>query len=237
MCDNGHGQFDAKGGDQTTSHAAARGTEPEVIVVSVGKRDFKATRKTLVSGSEYFAKRIEEGWCHDSESLSYFVDRDPDLFTHILEFLRSGRPPLFFDFNTHVFDLVRYQALLVEARFFGMPKLEGWVAGKKYLRSITIERSITVVPDLDNLNFGMGVTLSSNDRNVKVSTGWVNKKVAVCPRNIAVHRGDLRKCGQACHRRRDEQGGEIMFEDEAVPTGIVISTKVELDPTALMGEG
>ncbi|KAI0601143.1 hypothetical protein F4775DRAFT_542851 [Biscogniauxia sp. FL1348] len=207
--------------------------ESAIAILHVGERDFKTTRQTLVNGSGHFARRIEETWDHNSNFHSYFIDRDPDLFLHILEFLRSGRHPVFFDFNTHVFDLVKYHALLLEARFFEIPKLEGWIAGKKYLRSIKLERSITVVPDLNQASPVALHIPGINDPNMKISINWITKKVPVCPRGIFVHRGDPNKCGQACHRMRAQQDEGMMFEDEAVPTGVIIRTNIEIDPSVI----
>ncbi|KAL6789531.1 hypothetical protein GGI42DRAFT_245176 [Trichoderma sp. SZMC 28013] len=49
---------------------------------------------------------------------TYFIHRDPALFAVILQYLRTGRPPLFFDSTTQIHDLAKYAALLDEARHF-----------------------------------------------------------------------------------------------------------------------
>jgi hypothetical protein len=54
---------------------------------------------------------------------TYFIDGDPTLFEVILQCLGTGRLPLFFD-STTTHDLAKYAALLGEARYSQIHKLE-----------------------------------------------------------------------------------------------------------------
>ncbi|KAI5922422.1 hypothetical protein F4810DRAFT_721026 [Camillea tinctor] len=199
----------------------------QIITLDVGGREFKASRKTLVGESLYFQGRLI------NFAASIFIDRNPQLFEHILEFLRTQTPPLFFDTTTLTFDYVKYAALLGEARFFGVHKLESWISSKEYLQAVKIQKSISVVSDLSPELLS---SLSDHNTRVDISTGWGIKKVPVCPTAKPSHHGKPEKCGDQCRKMRYRQGGVMMFDDEAVPTGVIIKTKVEIGSTILMGD-
>ena len=58
------------------------------VVVDVGGVLHKTTRSTLSGGSAYFEARLKFDGEEDADSL--FVDRDGDLFHHVLSHLRGG---------------------------------------------------------------------------------------------------------------------------------------------------
>jgi BTB/POZ domain-containing protein KCTD9 len=66
------------------------------------------------------------------EEGSYFVDADPQLFDHILRYLRRGVLPIFYD-NIRGHDHGLYRALLEEARYFQIDRLENWLSDKSYI--------------------------------------------------------------------------------------------------------
>lgn len=47
---------------------------------------------------------------------------------------------------------------------------------------------------------------TETDVEIEHKSAWVTKRVYVCPRNIAVHRGNSRACGRQC---RNAQGDEL----------------------------
>jgi hypothetical protein len=53
---------------------------------------------------------------------------------------------------------VLYSALLEEARFFGIDRLEKWLSEKKYLEAVKIVHSVV---ETDNLN-KLAITVNSN---------------------------------------------------------------------------
>ncbi|KAI1331808.1 BTB/POZ protein [Xylariaceae sp. FL0255] len=116
--------------------------EPRVIRLQVGGRQFVTTEATLVRESRYFSGMLSR---YTNEDKVYFIDSDPDLFVDILRYLRFGNLPLFFDQSTKTFDYAKYAALLSEARFFGIDKLETWIQRQGYLEAIHVKYTISEV--------------------------------------------------------------------------------------------
>lgn len=109
-------------------------TSVEKIVLEVGERRFVTTRSTLTLGSTYFSTFLSEPWANPGKNHS--IDADPDLFSHILRYLRRGLLPIFYDaMKGH--DHALYLALLEEARYFQIPRLETWLSSKSYLDAVT----------------------------------------------------------------------------------------------------
>ena len=68
---------------------------------------------------------------------SYFIDIDPDIFHHILRYLRLGTFPVFFDkIKGHDYGL--YSDVLAQARYFGIEPLGIWVEEKRYYAAVNI---------------------------------------------------------------------------------------------------
>lgn len=137
-------------------------TSPQVMTLNVGGCMFVTTRATLTGGSTFFASLLSAGW--EGRRLlkdgNLFIDADPKIFEYLLAFLRRSRPPVLWT-RTEGFDLALYAALQEEARFFGVSKLEEWIASKQYLSCIRIETSIEFVsarnycnPTRNGLSFG-----------------------------------------------------------------------------------
>jgi len=101
---------------------------PRVVKLQIGERLFTASTETLTKGSDYFQEKFSRGCTDEVPGATYFIDRNGDLFEHVMEFLRSGRPPLFWD-DIKGFDKPRYKALLAEARYFGVHRLVDWLSG------------------------------------------------------------------------------------------------------------
>jgi len=71
------------------------------IVLEVGERQFKTRVSTLTEESSFFASMFSGRWpgTLSLEGGSIFVDADPDLFQHILRYLRRGVFPIFWNRN------------------------------------------------------------------------------------------------------------------------------------------
>lgn len=100
---------------------------------------------TLTSESGFFASMFSGRWQDDHNSGqqpdgSYFVDGDPELFGHILRYLRHGNFPLFYVNGAH--DYGMYAALLGEARYFQIDRLVTWLESKKYLDALKIQSTV-----------------------------------------------------------------------------------------------
>ena len=80
----------------------------------------------------------------------------------------------------------------------------------------------------------MWVIYGMNDTARKFSSGTSTlefvpmapevRKVYLCPRGIAVHRGDPGQCGRLCHEA--QEGFPIEFDEEHVVQTLAVRTKV-----------
>ncbi|KAF7717802.1 Uncharacterized protein PECH_008441 [Penicillium ucsense] len=95
----------------------AQNQASQQVVLQVGDRRFVTSRDTLTTESGYFAALLSGRWNDAREDGSYLIDADPYLFEHILQYLRQGVPPLFFD-SAKGHDRLMYLALYTEARYF-----------------------------------------------------------------------------------------------------------------------
>ncbi|KAI1139957.1 hypothetical protein F5Y05DRAFT_424772 [Hypoxylon sp. FL0543] len=203
--------------------------EGDRITLQVGERRFNTLRQTLMGGSSYFTRRLS-AMCDYADADSYFIDADPDLFEHILRYLRSSRFPVFFDCATLTFDLAKYAALLVEARYFGVDKLADWIENKTYLRAVKLERSVRIIHNakettLESLIRGEGST------KVDIATSWTTKEVHLCPRNIQGHKGNRDLCDYfKCQEFQPAMSGEIQYEHVRTLSAAVVTTRVMFDP-------
>jgi hypothetical protein len=118
-------------------------TMNDAFVINVGGRAFTTLKSTLEQ-SPYFAVMLSSRW---AESTTYhvngapFVDRSSRLFEHILNFLRSAAPPIFWT-RTNGFDLPLYASLLREAEYFQIEALATWIRNEQYINAIRITSSI-----------------------------------------------------------------------------------------------
>ncbi|PHH74574.1 hypothetical protein CDD82_4881 [Ophiocordyceps australis] len=165
------------------------------IKLQVGERFFTTERETLVFESSYFDAVLAEH--RDGEEETIFVDADPHLFEHILGYLRHGHFPIFYHGATG-HDIGRYQALLAEAQFFGIKKLEDWLHKEKYFEAVKTTMRCEVFPDSSAVREADGEWDSRT--TVQIFPSWFLRQVYRCPRGIAVHAGDATLCGKKCLR-------------------------------------
>lgn len=120
------------------------------IQLNVGGERFTTMICTLTEGSTYFAKLLSPQWFSSTAVVDggIFIDADPRLFRHILNYLRRSVPPIFWT-RTNGFDYPLYAALREDARFYGIESLERWIAEERYMACITMTQSIETV-DLNN---------------------------------------------------------------------------------------
>lgn len=101
----------------------------ERIALLIGEKQFTTTRTTILPSA--VLTRLTTLQAPPVEGTPYFIDADPDLFTHILRYLRTGMYPLFYDADRG-HDEPQYLALLNQAKFYEISKLEDWLASKSY---------------------------------------------------------------------------------------------------------
>ncbi|RFU33670.1 hypothetical protein B7463_g2676, partial [Scytalidium lignicola] len=203
-------------------------TTERLITLNVGERRFITTLETITQESDFFAALFSGRWDDNvQEDGSYFIDADPELFEHILRYLRRRVLPVFYD-NIKGHDHTLYLALLEEAKYFQIPRLEKWLRDKEYLKAIKIKYTAA---ELEGSSFS---ETRSADEQVEYRPTWQTRKVYICPRGISVHRGDPGACGRQC---KNAQGGEgNMFEDEQILRTLVIWKQIIFDQAACMQE-
>ncbi|PON20149.1 hypothetical protein TGAM01_v210971 [Trichoderma gamsii] len=200
----------------------------------VGERRFTTTRNTLVGESVYFRARLSGSWNDADEDGSYFVDADPTLFEHVLRYLRRGNPPLFFNVTTQSHDYAMYLALLGEAKYFGISKLEDWIQNERYLAAVRVRYSIDIFGG-SNIFQALPRHFNTVNANTKFDFSYAlgSSKVFVCPRAVAEYRGHPERCGAKCNKTRN--GLPAIFEDE--PRLQVACIKTEVLFEAGLGNG
>lgn len=101
-------------------------SDDPVIGLNVGGRKFYTHQSTLTNGSAYFAARFSGNFGTDDSITDedgrevYFIDASPELFEHILGFLRRGIPTWPKKYKE---DRVLYERLINEAEYFGVESM------------------------------------------------------------------------------------------------------------------
>ena len=77
---------------------------PETVTFDVGGRLFKVSRNVIEQFSDtMLGKIVSETWQHDSDA-TVFIDRDGDIFAHVLNYLRYGSIMLPISISRAMFD-------------------------------------------------------------------------------------------------------------------------------------
>lgn len=111
--------------------------------INVGGRQFTTLRSTL-NQSPFLAALLSDEWsvARPQTNGIPFVDRSPVLFEHILEFLRTSFPPVFWS-PSRGFDLSLYASLLREANYFQLHALCDWIREARYATTVRITPSVS----------------------------------------------------------------------------------------------
>ena len=198
----------------TTSSKDAAPKPGLMIVLQVGERKFTTTKETLEE-SGFFDALLSGRWVNQhSPDGSYFIDADPDLFAHILRYLRRGvLPVIWTKENGHNYPM--YTALHEEAKYFQINRLEEWFEKKLYLQAVVIRYRPIQILDHGYI---------STEVDVETHIEWSTKRVYLCPRGISVHRGDPVRCGRACMGVQGANGPA--YDEEKVPKIYLIEKAV-----------
>ncbi|KAH6613941.1 hypothetical protein C7974DRAFT_321867, partial [Boeremia exigua] len=185
-------------------------TYPSIVTLDVAGRPFKVSADVLNAESGFFQRQLSTSfnWTPQRDG-TYFLDADPELFNHLLQFMR--RPsvfPLFWS-KDQGFDYDLYQRLQAEAKYFQIDRLHSWIEKKAYLNAITIHTYQPRTMELKDVKHDtMSGCMSENWHYVpKVH------KTYVCPRRIAVHYGNQDRCGKACRLYQGDCDTEYDEED------------------------
>ena len=117
--------------DRTMEVPNITGNYPKTLVLDIGGRKFKVSRDTLQAESGLFRHQLSGRFPWEPEmDGSYFLDADPDLFEHLLRFMRRPEVlPLFYD-AAKGFDYDLYNRLEAESQYFQINVLHEWIKNK-----------------------------------------------------------------------------------------------------------
>ncbi|PQE14375.1 BTB POZ domain-containing protein [Rutstroemia sp. NJR-2017a BBW] len=176
--------------------------------------------------SPFFALLLSNALYGKQKDGSYFIDADPELFAHILRYLRRGILPIFYD-NATGHNHALYGLLLEEAEYFQLPRLKNWLSEKKYLQAVTTR---CWVDELEGKHFS---DVRGSDEVGDYSWRWHTNRTYLCPRRIPVHKGNPKACGQLCSEARVE--GVTEYEEEEVLKTLVVRKQIIVDHQACVG--
>ncbi|KAK4996210.1 hypothetical protein LTR66_004131 [Elasticomyces elasticus] len=201
--------------DAATSRSSLPLAAARQIILQVGQQRFVTTCETLAAESSFFASLLSGRWDNALVDDSYFIDVDPSLFEHILRYLRRGVLPVFYDMHKG-HDYALYLALLEEAKYFQIPRLQEWLENKRYLRALMVECSVEEVEGVGCLS-----TTRATDEYVEYYPGWGTKKV-----------GKPGACGRDC--RKTQGDADDIYEEEAVSRTLLVKKQVVFDIQACL---
>ncbi|KAF1846513.1 uncharacterized protein K460DRAFT_377721 [Cucurbitaria berberidis CBS 394.84] len=211
--------------DHPAGSSSTNTTYPKVLTLDVGGRKFKVSRDVLLEAGLFrFQFSDSFTWLPEPDG-SYFLDADPELFEHLVRFMR--RPPvfpLFYD-KASGFDYDLYNRLAVEAEYFQLDALHEWIKAKTYACAVTVRSSAPIMCDFSDMPSTQLPANKCNDMHFVPRV----RKMYLCPRGILVHRGSPGRCGAACVRARGD--GEFLYEDEAYWEVVYVQKEIVFDET------
>ncbi|KAF2005041.1 hypothetical protein P154DRAFT_424861 [Amniculicola lignicola CBS 123094] len=216
---------------QSATHAARTSYHfPNIMTLNIGGRKFRTLRMTLENESAFFKAHLSGSWTWLSdEDGAYFVDSDPDLFEHLLRFMR--RPNVFPLFWTpqQGFDYNLYNQLQLEAHYFQIDTLANWIKNKMYLGAVTVVSEAPAAAEMGGIR---GETTKANEE-IERHIVPRSRKVYLCPRGVPVHKGAPEMCGRQCERVRGSDPYD--YEDENYLDVVVVKKTVTFDHTVCRG--
>ena len=137
-------------------------SHPAIITLNVGGRHFMVSAAVLVANSGLFHRQLSahRSWNPQPDG-AYFVDADPDLFAHLLAFMR--RPSVFPVLYTPAagFDYALYNRLEAEAEHFEIGSLSQWIRDREFERAVKVYTHISMTEEIhggDETTFTTGGT-------------------------------------------------------------------------------
>ena len=168
------------------------------LTIKVGEREFFTTRETL-SKSRYLTGVLGGGRPRKGQQdQPVRIDRDGDMFEHILRYLRTDKAPLFYDHMTK-FDEVLYDRLRTESDFYGCYDLSEYLQGKKYRDAVNVCQYMDIVNDHEQSLSRAHPLCPPLERGCQtvVHACYVSEKLYECPYDILQHMDQRSPCD--CH--------------------------------------
>lgn len=175
------------------------------VAIKTSQRTFVTDPDGWLGRSLYFENLFSGKWGKKEEDGSYFIESDADIFEHILRYLRSGVLPVFYDkLAGHDFSL--YHAVLVEAKYFAINRLQKWLCERKYLEAVKIHYLATESQDRESFrkhttNDLDGRTFMVEDRFIAITTSG-NTETTIVP---VTQRRNIFYCPNARHGMSSEE--------------------------------
>ncbi|MCJ1264154.1 hypothetical protein MMC22_004025 [Lobaria immixta] len=195
------------------------------VYLQVGERRFITTEETLTDESPFFSSLLRHP--HEAQADgSYFIDVDPDVFEHVLRYLRHGVLPVFYD-NAKGHDHALYHLLLQQARYFQIERLRRWLVCRKYLDAVQTTITVEEVDHMYELSQPTGAHVE-----VEYHPIWKRNVVHMCPRGIDEYESDSSASSMQYMSLQGDEGKT--FEEEEVPGMLVIRKETVFDPELCM---
>ena len=200
------------------------------VSLQVGERHFCTSEDTLTGESEVL-KDLLLGKSSDKQSDGpIFIDRDGDLFVHILRYLRTNTYPLFHD-NLKGHDEALYRRVFYEAEYFAIDKLKDYLDKNRYRQAIRCTKRVNVTesPYPTSAYSPLPSFECMNGEIIELSPHVHTRKVYICPRGIAVHMDNEGACGRQCSNAR----GANPYEHRTEIKIVQVYTRTELQEEVL----
>jgi hypothetical protein len=152
---------------------------PNVIPLNIGGRRFEVARSTLCE-SRLLQHQLSDqsAWSPESDGW-YFLDTDPEIFEHLLRFMRRPSAfPLFWS-QSEGFDYGLYHRVQTDAEYFQLDALHEWIKTKKYLTGVTVHISPPRIEEVEQVVEGRILGNCSEDWQV-VSLHFAYSELTVC---------------------------------------------------------
>lgn len=216
---------------------------PRVITLDVGGRNFRALKITLEE-SPNLRQQLSGNWqAYLQEDGSLFLDSEPDIFEHLLRYMR--RPNIFplFWTKTSGFDYNLYTRLQAEAEVYGLTDLSDWIKNEEYTKAIQIIAPTPMVMNVASFSPHLSVESLRASRREFEGDGSTTLGFHVvtkaeeyfdCPiskPNHKVPRGEEIRCGAQCRMQENFDScryvkGKEYYEVVIVPTCVDFDSDV-----------
>ena len=187
-------------------------TPPHIVTLNVGGRPSVVLRATLTDSAPLYAQTGERWKDHIQPDGSYFVDADPDIFAHVLNFLRRPTAyPLFWD-KLKGFDYDLYNKVEKEADTWLVMDLANWIKEKKFEAMIKVVMHRPCIEDLSDCQTESFSGSTDVERQVVTKTmEWF-----ICPHSIASHKAEKdapKQCGAQCRKVQGDCPDDYVSEE------------------------